>query len=129
MIVLDASAAVQMFLGSPRGRRVQDRLGSHAIHVPELLSIEVIHALRRLLRLDHISLHRASAAVYDLVSLDAVRYAHDPLTLRTWRLRDSLSAYDALYVALAETLDCSLVTCDGRLARSTGHRAEIELVG
>jgi predicted nucleic acid-binding protein len=56
------------------------------------------------------------------------RYPHEPLLLRVWELRDNLSAYDAIYVALAEALGLPLITRDRRLAEAAGHRARIELV-
>jgi predicted nucleic acid-binding protein len=43
-------------------------------------------------------------------------------------LRESVTAYDAAYVTLAEALNAPLLTCDGKLARSHGHRAKIELI-
>ena len=57
-----------------------------------------------------------------------VRYSHEGLVDRAWTMRASLTAYDAMYVALAEALEATVVTCDGRLARAHGHRAEVEVV-
>jgi predicted nucleic acid-binding protein len=56
------------------------------------------------------------------------RYPHDFLLPRVWELRESLTAYDAVYVALAEALDAPLLTCDRRLATAPGHQARVELV-
>ena len=56
------------------------------------------------------------------------RIEHKDMLERIWSLRDSVTAYDAAYVALAEILDCPLITCDARLARSHGHKARIELI-
>ncbi len=72
---------------------------------------------------------RADQALQDLRALSIVRYPHDVLLPRIWELRSSLTAYDAAYVALAEVLDAALLTCDGKLARSHGHDARIELFG
>jgi len=66
--------------------------------------------------------------VSDLADLPLVRYPHDPFLERVWELHLSLSAYDAVYVALAEALDAPLVTCDGRLGRSHGHKARVEVL-
>ncbi|HWD23638.1 MAG TPA: type II toxin-antitoxin system VapC family toxin [Burkholderiales bacterium] len=56
------------------------------------------------------------------------RHAHADLLPRIWQLRESVSARDASYIALAEALDAPLVTCDAKLARSHGHSAQIELI-
>jgi hypothetical protein len=60
----------------------------------------------------------------------SISIGHADLDLlgRTWRLRDNVTAYDALYVALAEAIEAPLVTCDGLLARALGHRARIEVI-
>jgi len=56
------------------------------------------------------------------------RHAHEPLLDRVWELRENLSVYDAVYVALAEALDAVLLTCDRRLARAPSFAARVELV-
>jgi predicted nucleic acid-binding protein len=60
--------------------------------------------------------------------LDLHRHAHLDLLTRAWRLREHVTAYDAMYLALAEALDASIVTCDAPLARAPGHRARIEAI-
>jgi antitoxin FitA len=60
--------------------------------------------------------------------LDLHRHAHVDLAARAWKLRNNISAYDAMYVALAEAIDATIVTCDGPLAKAPGHRATIELI-
>ena len=70
---------------------------------------------------------RAADARLDLADLPLRRYPHVPLLERAWELRDNVSAYDAMYVALAELLDAPLVTCDASLARAAGVRAQIEV--
>ncbi|MGE5270344.1 MAG: type II toxin-antitoxin system VapC family toxin [Thiohalocapsa sp.] len=71
---------------------------------------------------------RSVAPLADLADLDLQRHAHDMLLPRVWQLRDNLTAYDAVYVALAESLAAPLLTRDRRLAAATGHRARVELV-
>ena len=66
-------------------------------------------------------------ALSELSALPITRYPHTDLIGRVWELRHNISAYDAVYIALSEALDITLVTPDGRLARSTGHHARIEL--
>lgn len=85
---------------------------------PDLITVEVLSTLRRLLRQALITQDRAEEAVADLVTAPVRRLPALPLVASIWRLRDNLSAYDAFYVALAETLGCSLISGDARLARA-----------
>jgi len=78
-------------------------------------------------RSEGLSDESATVARNDLASMPLILYPHRPLMERIWALRHTLSAYDASYVALAELLPAPLITCDARLARSTGHAAVIEL--
>lgn len=71
---------------------------------------------------------RAQDALRDLSCLPMRRHAHGFLLPRAWELRDNLTVYDAVYVALAEALDATLLTSDARLAAAPGVRARIELV-
>jgi predicted nucleic acid-binding protein len=64
----------------------------------------------------------------DLLALPAVRFPTGPLLLRAYELRENLTTYDACYVALAEGIDCRLLTADGRLARAPGVRCDIEVL-
>ncbi|MGH8892083.1 MAG: type II toxin-antitoxin system VapC family toxin [Actinomycetes bacterium] len=130
MIVLDASATVDLLLASQRGRHVIARLrgADGSLQAPHLLSVEVAHALRRLVAERTIGVARGELALRTLGHLRIHRWAHEPLLGRMWQLRHSVSSYDACYVALAEALDATLLTADGRLARSSGHQARIELV-
>jgi len=56
------------------------------------------------------------------------RHSHDPFLLRIWALRHNVTAYDAVYLALAEALDAPLITCDRALTSLTGHAAKVELI-
>ena len=69
---------------------------------------------------------RGREAIQDIASLSLRRYGHESLLPRVWEMRDNLSAYDAVYVALAQVLDAPLLTCDRRLAAAAGNRARIE---
>ena len=129
MLVVDTSAVVAALVGRPPDRRLTDRLGADGdLHVPHLLDVELLHALRRLVRTGQLSEERAADARADFAELAVVRYGQQPLADRAWELRDNLTAYDATFVALAEALAVPLVTCDARLARAPGHRAAVELV-
>ena len=130
MIVLDASALVELLLGTAQGRTISARIDDPrlGLHTPHLADVEVAQALRRYVRQGALDSDSAASALADLRALELERHAHDALLDRVWSLRENVTAYDAVYVALAEALDAPLVTCDGRLARAPGLRTRVELV-
>lgn len=130
MIVVDASAIVELLLNTPLGRIVARRIHSAetVLNAPHLLDLEVTQVLRRFAATGVIDDARALASLHALRDLDLERHSHEPLLDRIWALRSNLTAYDAAYVALAEALDTPLLTCDGKLAASNGHVARVELV-
>lgn len=129
MIVLDASAAVELVLGSPRGATVRDRIQrtDETLHAPHLLDVEVASVLRRYQLSGELSAEEGREALADLAGLDITRYPHDPLLPRVWELRTAVTAYDAVYLALAEVLEAPLLTLDRRLVRTRGHGARVEM--
>ena len=132
MIVLDASAVVAVLVDPGQGaERIRERVETpdESLHVPHVMDLEVLHALRRHILRDILSLKRSSEALEDLKNIAFVRYPHVPLAERIWELRENLTAYDAAYVALAEALDAPLVTTDAKLARVPGIRAAVEVYG
>jgi len=130
VIVLDASAAIEWLFQSPAGVKIDRRIFSvsESLHAPHLLDVEVVQVLRRYVRDKTITAQRGLEALEDLGDLLLNRYPHDFLTPRVWELRATLTAYDAVYVALAELLDAPLLTCDGRIASAPGHHANVEIV-
>lgn len=130
MIVLDASAAIELVLQTPRAERLAARALDPAerIHAPHLIDVEVAQVLRRLVHAKELTAARAGLALADLAELVIERHPHRPFLGRIWNLRTSLSAYDAAYVALSEALSAPMLTCDERLARAHGHSARIEFV-
>jgi predicted nucleic acid-binding protein len=130
VIVVDASALLEFLLQTPLGLRVEARLfrDEDEFHSPHLLDVEVTQALRRLVRAGEVSADRAAEAIEDLIDLDLHRHAHLDLLTRAWKLRENVTAYDAMYVALAEALDATVVTCDTPLANAPRHRAHIEVI-
>lgn len=109
--------------------RIAQRLSGpgQTLHAPHALDLEVAQSLRRLASRGTITQGRAQEALEDYGGLRIRRYPHGTLLPRIWELRANISAFDAAYVALAEALDAPLVTADGRLARSPGHTATVEL--
>lgn len=130
MIVVDASAVLEALLRTPAARAVEKRLfdPSETLHAPFLLDVEVAQVVRRYAATGEIDGERGRAALADLVDLPLHRYPHDFLLPRVWDLRNNLTAYDAVYIALAEALDATLLTRDKRLAGAPGHHARVELV-
>lgn len=130
MIVADASAVLELLIGTAAAERVADRLldPAETVHAPHLLDVEVVQALRRYVASGDLDASQAERAIADLLELPIQRHGHGVLLHRAWELRQSITAYDAVYVALAEALRAPLLTRDGRLARSHGHRARVELV-
>jgi predicted nucleic acid-binding protein len=130
MIVVDASALLEALLRTPAARAVEGWLfdAAQTLHAPHLLDVEVAQVIRRYAANGEIDSERGRTALADLADLPLHRYPHDFLLPRVWELRNNLTAYDAVYVALAEALDAPLLTRDRRLAAAAGHIARIELV-
>jgi predicted nucleic acid-binding protein len=118
VIVVDASALVEILLRTPRSRGVRHHIGNSDMVAPDLINVEVLSALKRVARNGDISTGRADQAIDDLQDAPIAHFPTLPLLRGTWRLRGKLSMYDACYVSLAEALDCRLVTSDMRLAQA-----------
>lgn len=118
MVVIDASAAVDLVLAEERSRKIASLIESEdSLAAPEIIVLEVIHTLRRLSRSGEVRVTRAEQARSDFTTLPISLYRHTPFSDRVWELRDNFGAYDGAYVALAEGLEAGLITCDARLAR------------
>jgi predicted nucleic acid-binding protein len=118
VIVLDASAAVELLLGTAVGERVGQAIEPELVLAPELLEVEVVSALARLVRAGVVTTAGAQARVDLLRRLPVRRIPHSPLTARAWQLRDRVRVSDAYYVACAEWARASLMTTDARLGRA-----------
>ena len=129
MIVLDASAAVEVLLQSEVGASLTGRLlaPESSLHAPHLLDVEVTQVLRRFVLRGEVQPLRAQQALEVLADFPIERYSHQILLPRIWSLRENLTAYDAAYVALAEVLGATLLTRDGRISRAPGHTARVEV--
>jgi predicted nucleic acid-binding protein len=118
-LVLDASVLTEVVIGSPVGRRARRQVAPNGgrLHIPDFAIIEATSALRGLVHGSRISAATGDQAILDLVAFPARRWPAARLARRVWELRDNVSAYDAVYVALAEALQATLLTADERLAR------------
>jgi predicted nucleic acid-binding protein len=128
VIVVDASALTHVVAdGGPDGTRLRNRVRSERLAGPDLLRVEVVSALRRQQLHGSLTATQARHALDDLLDVPLLVYPTVPLLRRAWDLRSNLTAYDACYVALAEALDCPLLTMDRRLADAPGPRCRIEV--
>jgi predicted nucleic acid-binding protein len=128
VIVLDASCALKLILKHEGSERLARRVLGEELHAPSLIDVEVVSGLRRLVRQRQLAPERASLGLEWFLDLGIDRHHGVELARRAFALRNSLSAYDAAYVVVAELLSAPLLTADGRLSRSHGHEARIELV-
>ncbi len=129
VLVVDASVVAPIVAdGGSDGDRLRARVRGEVLSAPDLLPIEVLSVLRRQLRLNTITSPQASLAVDDLMDLPIEIYPTKPLLGRAWDLRNNITAYDACYVSLAESLNCPLLTADARLARAPTVRCAVETI-
>ena len=127
MIVLDASAAVELVLATGSGLVVARRLRGETMHTPGHFDLEVLGAIRRAVIRGLISDHEGRLTVAEFETLPIRRWSTQSFVDRAYQLRNTHTVADAMYVALAEGLAAPIVTCDARLAHSHGHDALIEL--
>jgi predicted nucleic acid-binding protein len=127
-MVLDASAAVKLLTGEPAALRGRERILADACHAPHLFDAEIGQAIRGRVRAGHLGASEAPRILSQLSALVSHRYPHvGRLAERAWVLRDNVSFYDGLYVALAAELGMPLVTSDARLARAPRLPCEVDL--
>ena len=133
MLVVDASAVVELLLGRAAAGQVERHVVAHdyMLHAPHLLDVEVLSALRRIVASGQATSDRGAEALADLSDLPIERYPHDPLMPRAWELKDNLSAYDATYLALAELLGedgATLLTADARFADAARQHGSADVL-
>ena len=127
-VVVDASVLIAALVDSGReGMWAESALAEDSLAGPELALAEASNILRRLEQSGEISRLEANIAHGDLLRLDLELFPFAPFAERVWALRSSLTSYDAWYVALAEALDCPLVTLDRKLSRASGPTCEIRV--
>lgn len=129
MLVVDASVlAVAIADGGADGDVCRAALEDDRLAAPDLLRLEVMSVFRRQAASGALTALQASNALQDLLDFPIVVYPTAPLLVRCWELRHNVGPYDAAYVALAETIDCVLLTSDARLASAPGVRCQVELL-
>lgn len=129
MIVIDACVlATGLADDAADGDRVRARLRGERLAAPHLIDLEVGSVWRRLVTAGALDERRAALALADLESLRLERADHRPLLARCWQLRHNMTVYDAAYVALAEMLQCSLLTGDARLGNAPGAHCDVEMM-
>jgi predicted nucleic acid-binding protein len=128
VLVVDSSAVLALLLSDDPDSSLAERVAADAdLHAPHLLDVEVLHALRRLTQRGELPLNRAEDARDDFAALAIARYGHEALADRAWALRENLTAYDAVFMTLAEALGAPLVTCDRALANVPGTQVDVEV--
>jgi predicted nucleic acid-binding protein len=127
MLVVDASCLSEVLIGAPGAEAIRRRLAADGDHAaPHILDVEVFGVVRREHLRGHLDRTAADQAIEDLETWPGERFGHRALLARAWELRDTVRGWDAMYVALAEALDATLLTTDRRLASATGPSCAIE---
>ena len=130
MIVIDASVLANVLADDDEdGRAARDALHADTdLAAPDLIDVETVAVLRKRWLAKALTARRFRHAITDLTDLAIARYPVLPLMARAYELRANVTPYDAAYVALAETLEVTLLTSDRRLSNASGPRCEIEFV-
>jgi len=126
-VVVDASLMIRLLSNGAADHLLRRRLaGRWALHSPQLIDAEVASGVRGLLLGRKVEAPRAAEMLDDFASLPIRRHPMLPYQRRVIELRHNLTAYDAFYVALAESLGMPLLTGDIKLAMATGHSADVQ---
>lgn len=129
MIVVDASVLEPAFVSSAAdGAMARSALAGDALAVPAHADVEVMSVMRRHMLRGLLSDTGFEGAYRRYVNSQLIRYPLTPLMRRALELRHNLTPYDAAYVALAELLECPLVTADRRMAAAPGLRCEVRVL-
>ena len=130
MIVVDASVVLEVLLRTTAATAIEARIFDPAetLHAPHLIDVEIAQVVRRYVLSRQIDERRGVLTLQVWLAFPVRRYPHEALLPRVWELRANLTAYDAVYVALAEALDARLLTHDARLANAAGHKGTIDLI-
>ena len=128
MLIIDASVLFEIVADTPQSESLRARLEADPDQAaPHLIDAEVLSVIQTHHRRGGLDMTAANQAVDDLRTWPGERWSHRGLLERAWDLRSSVRSYDALYVALAEALDATLLTLDRRLANAVGLRCTVEV--
>lgn len=125
MIVADSSVIIESLLGSAKARSL---LSDEQVQVVSHTDIEVASSLRRRVQLGWLTADDGWRLLDTYRWLAVTRHSSFAMFDRIWELRENVSAYDAAYVALAEIIECPLVTADARLSRAPGLRCAVTVL-
>jgi predicted nucleic acid-binding protein len=129
MLIVDASCLYEVLADAEHSERVRERLAADPDQgAPHVIDVEVLSIVRRDRMLGRLDATAARQAVEDLRDWPGDRFGHRGLLERAWELRGNVRSWDAVYVALAEALDATLVTLDTRLARASGLGCPVEVL-
>lgn len=130
LAVVDASVLAAFYSADdPRRQQTVDRMSAgHALFAPAHLDVEVVSALRTMARNSPALVAAVPSALLHLAGLPVRRMPLASLLPRMWELRDNITPYDAAYVALAEQLRATLITCDVRLASVPGAKCTFDVI-
>jgi predicted nucleic acid-binding protein len=118
-VIVDASAMVDLLVGTAVAPSVEERLRGHEIHVPAHFDAEVLSALGRLQRAGEMTVRQVTARLERVAAAPIQRHLLAPLLSGAWKLRHNLRLVDALYGELATRLDAPIVTTDAVLAAAS----------
>lgn len=129
MLIVDASCLYDVLVGKPEAERIRTRLAADADQAaPHVIDVEVFSVIRRDFLLGKLDATAATQAVEDLRDWPGERFGHRALLERAWELRRNVRGWDAVYVALAESFQATLLTGDARLRRASGLRCAVEVI-
>lgn len=126
--VADASVVLTWLANPTTDELLRKRLFSRKpIHAPELIDAEVVSGIRGLLIGGKTTIDRALVMLSDFAKMRIIRHATKPYLRRVIELRNNFTAYDALYIALAENLHAPLLTRDAKFSRAAGHAVDVQV--
>jgi predicted nucleic acid-binding protein len=129
MLIVDATCLYEVVADTHQAEAIRARLAADHDHAaPHVVDVEVMNVIRRHAMAGRLDATAANQAIDDLRDWPGERFGHRALLTRAWELRHNVRGWDAIYVALAEVLDATVLTLDGRLSTASGPTCPIEVV-